>query len=78
MTARSVLGLKKLETMTENSKQKKYSATVKVIRYYEIGFESPNFKQALLDAETIIEDENFKDDFDKEERKLVGVRHDDS
>ena len=78
MTARSVLGLKKLEAMTENSKQNKYSATVKVIRYYEIGFESTDFKQALLDAETIIEDENFKDDFDKEERKLVGVRHDDS
>ena len=54
---------------------KKYSATVKVIRYYEIGFDSPNFKQAFVDAETIIKDENFKDDFDEEEIKLVGVKH---
>ena len=44
-----------------------YAATVKVTRYYEIGFDSPNFKQAFVDAETIIKDENFKDDFDKEE-----------
>ena len=55
-----------------------YAATVKVTRYYEIGFDSPDFKQALIDAETILETENFKDDFDKEDRKLVGVRHDDS
>ena len=52
---------------------KNYIATVKVIRHYEIGFDSPNFKQAFVDAETIIKDENFKDDFDEEEIKLVGV-----
>ena len=57
---------------------KNYIATVKVIRHYEIGFDSPNFKQAFVDAETIIKDENFKDDFDEEEIKLVGVKHDDS
>jgi|TARA_R100001143_G_C3258268_1_gene86579 hypothetical protein len=55
---------------------KNYIATVKVIRHYEIGFDSPNFKQAFVDAETIIKDENFKDDFDEEEIKLVGVKHD--
>ena len=55
---------------------KNYIATVKVIRHYEIGFDSPNFKQAFVDAETIINDENFKDDFDEEEIKLVGVKHD--
>ena len=54
-----------------------YAATVKVTRYYEIGFDSTDFKQAIIDAETILETENFKDDFDKEDRKLVGVRHDD-
>ena len=57
---------------------KKYSATVKVIRYYEIGFDSPNFKQAFVDAETIMNDEYFLDGFDKEEIELVGVKHDDS
>ena len=57
---------------------KNYIATVKVIRHYEIGFDSPNFKQAFVDAETIIKDENFKDDFDEEEIKIVGVKHDDS
>jgi hypothetical protein len=55
---------------------KNYIATVKVIRHYEIGFDSPNFKQAFVDAETIIKDENFKDDFDEEEIKIVGVKHD--
>ena len=55
---------------------KNYIATVKVIRHYGIGFDSPNFKQAFVDAETIIKDENFKDDFDEEEIKLVGVKHD--
>ena len=56
--------------------KRKYTATVKVIRFYKIGFESPDFKQALLDAETIIKDEYFRDDFDKEEIKLAGVSHD--
>ena len=55
-----------------------YSATVKVIRYYEIGFDSPNFKQAFVDVETIIKDEYFRDDFDKEEIELVGVKHNDT
>ena len=55
---------------------KNYIATVKVIRHYEIGFDSPNFNQAFVDAETIIKDENFKDDFDEEEIKIVGVKHD--
>jgi hypothetical protein len=59
------------------NKFKNYSATVKVIRYYEIGFDSPNFKQAFVDAETIIKDEYFRYDFDKEEIKLVGVRNGD-
>ena len=36
---------------------KNYLATVKVTRHYEIGFDSPDFKQALIDAETIIKDE---------------------
>ena len=58
---------------------KKYLTTVKVIRHYEIGFESPDFKQALLDAETIVEDEeSYNDDFIHEEVKIVGVRHDDT
>tara|TARA_Y100001951_G_C11143087_1_gene184782 strand:+ start:430 stop:609 length:180 start_codon:yes stop_codon:yes gene_type:complete len=58
---------------------KKYLATVKVIRHYEIGVESPDFKQALIDAETIVEDgETYDDDFIHEEVKIVGVRHDDS
>ena len=57
---------------------KKYLATVKVIRHYEIGFESPDFKQALIDAETIAKTECFFHDFEKEEIKLVGVRHDGS
>jgi tetraacyldisaccharide-1-P 4'-kinase len=57
---------------------KKYTATVKVIRFYEIGFESPDFKQALLDAETIVCDDYFKDSFNKQESEIVGVRHDDS
>jgi len=47
-----------------------YAATVKVTRYYEIGFDSTDFKQALIDAETILETENLKDDFDKEEIKI--------
>ena len=54
-----------------------YAATVKVTRYYEIGFDSTDFKQALIDAETILETENLKDDFIHEEVKIVGVRHDD-
>ena len=55
-----------------------YCATIKVTRFYEyeLAFESTNFKQAFVDAETIIKDENFKDDFDEEEIKLVGVKHD--
>ena len=56
---------------------KNYITTVKVIRHYEIGFDSPDFKQALIDAETILETENLKDDFIHEEVKIVGVRHDD-
>ena len=56
---------------------RKYRAVVKVIKYHEIGFESPDFKQALLDAETIIDDEDFSQDEGlKEERKLVEVSHD--
>ena len=57
---------------------KKYLATVKDIKYYEIGFESPDFKQALLDAETILTTEYFNGEFVKEDRKIVGVKHDDS
>ena len=56
---------------------KNYLTTVKVTRYYEIGFESSDFKQAYIDAESIIEFENFKDDFIKENVKIVGVKHDD-
>ena len=56
---------------------KNYIATVKVIRHYEIGFDSPNFKQAFKDAETIVCDDYFKNDFDKQESKIVGVRHND-
>ena len=56
---------------------KNYLATVRVVRHYEIGFESPNFKQAFKDAETIVCDDYFKDDFDKQESEIVGVRHDD-
>ncbi len=75
---------------------RKYLATVKDIQYYEIGFESPDFKQALLDAETILATEYFDGEFirgkvegikvyrytpkitrAKEDRKIVGVRHND-
>jgi|TARA_R110000824_G_scaffold309027_1_gene496450 hypothetical protein len=56
---------------------KNYLTTVKVTRYYEIGFESSDFKQAYIDAESIIEFENFKDDFIKENVKIVGVKHND-
>ena len=56
---------------------KKYLATVRVVRHYEVGFESPDFKQAYIDAESIVEFANFKDDFIKQEIKLVGVKHDD-
>ena len=55
-----------------------YAATVKVTRYYEIGFDSPDFKQALIDAETILTTEYFNGEFVKEDRKIVGVKHDDS
>ena len=60
---------------------KDYLATVRVVRHYEIGFESPNFKQAYIDAESIIEFEDFKDDSPgiiliKEDVKIVGVKHD--
>ena len=40
---------------------KDYRATIKITRVHEIGFDSPNSKQALLDAKTIIEDEDFND-----------------
>ena len=36
---------------------KNYKATIKVTRLYEIGFDSPDPKQAAADAETIIAQE---------------------
>lgn len=38
---------------------KNYKATIKVTRLYEIGFESPDPKQAAVDAETIIAEEDL-------------------
>ena len=55
---------------------KEYTATISVIRYYEIEFESPDFKQAMEDAETLIEDEVFDQNCIKEEIKIVGLKHD--
>ena len=40
---------------------KNYKATIKVTRLYEIGFESPDPKQAAVDAETIIANEYLGD-----------------
>ena len=55
---------------------KEYTATISVIRYYEIEFESPDSVQAMHDAETIIEDEVFYENYIKEEIKIVGLKHD--
>ena len=55
---------------------KEYNATIKVIRFYEIDFESPDFKQAWIDAETIIDGEVFDENYIKEEIKIVGLKHD--
>ena len=57
---------------------KNYIATVKVIRHYEIGFDSPNIKQAFVEAEKFIKDKTLNNDFERAEIKLVGVKHDDS
>ena len=57
---------------------KNYLATVRVVRHYEIGFDSPNFKQAFVEAEKFIEDKTLNNDFERAEIKLVGVKHDDS
>ena len=38
-----------------------YKAIIKITRLYEIGFDSPDPKQAVVDAETIIADEDFND-----------------
>ena len=54
---------------------KEYTATISVIRYYEIEFESPDSVQAKHDAETIIEDEVFDEDCIKEEIRIVGLKH---
>ena len=56
--------------------ERKYRATVKVIKYHEIGFYSPDYKHALLDAETIAEDEDFRGDDVAETRTVVEVSHD--
>lgn len=56
---------------------KKYTAKIKVTREYEIGFEStddPN--QALKDADTIIKDEKFGDDFTDEQVQVLDVKED--
>ena len=56
--------------------EKKYIAVVKVIRKYELGFGSTDLMQANEDAETIMEDENFTDNFVSEDHKLVEVYED--
>lgn len=58
------------------SMEKKYIAVVKVIRKYELGFGSTDLMQANEDAETIMEDENFTDNFVSEDHKLVEVYED--
>ena len=40
---------------------KNYKATIKVTRLYEIGFDSPDPKQAVVDAETITANEYLGD-----------------
>ena len=40
---------------------KNYKAIIKVTRLYEIGFESPDPKQAVVDAETITANESLGD-----------------
>ena len=54
-------------------KEKEYTAIVKVTREYEVGFESSNPKQALKDAETIIKDERFGDDFTDEQVQVLDI-----
>jgi hypothetical protein len=55
---------------------KEYTATIKVTRFYEIDFASPDFTQAMEDAEILIEDEVFDENCIKEEIKIVGLKHD--
>tara|TARA_Y100001951_G_scaffold85199_1_gene74995 strand:- start:899 stop:1132 length:234 start_codon:yes stop_codon:yes gene_type:complete len=40
---------------------KNYKAIIKVTRLYEIGFDSPDPKQAVVDAETITANESLGD-----------------
>jgi len=53
---------------------KKYTARIKIVREYEIGFESTDLKQALEDAETIIKDEHFEDDFINEQKQIMDLK----
>ena len=55
---------------------KNYTATIKVTREYEIGFDSPDLKQANEDAKTIIEDEHFEGDFINEQKEIVEIKED--
>ena len=56
---------------------KKYTARVKVTREYVIGFESTDDPdQVLKDADTIIQDENFGDDFTDEQVELLDFKED--
>ena len=55
---------------------KNYTATIKVTREYEVGFDSPDLKQASEDAKTIIEDEHFEDDFINEQKEIVEIKED--
>ena len=55
---------------------KNYTATIKVTREYEVGFDSPDLKQANEDAKTIIEDEHFEGDFINEQKEIVEIKED--
>ena len=55
---------------------KKYTAKIKVIREYEIGYESFNDpNQARIDAITILKDEDFRnEDFKNEQIEIMEIK----
>ena len=58
----------------ELTTEKKYEGFVKVTRIYCLVFESPNDAQAIIDLQTIIPHEVFKDDFEEETISIVELK----
>ena len=58
---------------------KNYTAKIKVIREYEIGYESFNdLRQARIDAITILKDEDFRNaDFKNEQIEIMEIKEND-